>query len=225
MQVRLFILLVTTLALSSCSYFKRKNTVKTITPQGVEESVPKKQYDALLIRYQELNQKYNVLKSEKNEVEGEKLLHELKHDRTAKAKPKVAAKKTAPKKKQTSSKPVIEEDFSQVNVDKEVELYQKGVALFKENKLQTALKIFQSLEQSPLSQVKVRAKAQIGHILLAQNEYDMAMQMYEEIIENYAFSSVSLDAIRNLVVCTDKLKLDDKKNRYESILKDIFEIM
>ena len=79
------------------------------------------------------------------------------------------------------------------------------------------------LESSSNKQIKARAAFLKGEILFQQNEYDLAMQLLEEMIEKYAFSGMVLIALRRLVVCAEKLKLENKKKRYYSILHDFFE--
>ena len=72
------------------------------------------------------------------------------------------------------------------------------------------------------AQVRVRAKYFIGEILFIQEEYDLAMQVFEEIINQHAFSAVIIKSLDRLVECSKKLGLSKKERRYFSILKDIF---
>ena len=96
----------------------------------------------------------------------------------------------------------------------------------------SALNKAKTLKVSPFEQVVVRAKYLSGEILFLQGNYDMAMQAYENIIFEHAFSGVVLKALDRLVVCYDKLKLqaeksqveklEAKRNKYYSMLHDIF---
>ncbi|MBF0359977.1 MAG: hypothetical protein HQK49_03155 [Oligoflexia bacterium] len=83
----------------------------------------------------------------------------------------------------------------------------------------SAMKILQNVENSKFKQVKVRAKFYIGEILLLQKEYDLAMQSYDEIINKYAYSSVTLRALERGALCAKKLSLKDKYERYNSLIR------
>lgn len=70
----------------------------------------------------------------------------------------------------------------------------------------------------------MRAKLQIGELLMKQNQYDLALQSFEDIIQKYAQSGVVIDALRNAAICGDKLGLANKRDQYSSMLKDVFEM-
>ena len=86
-----------------------------------------------------------------------------------------------------------------------------------------ALELVTPLKHSSDRQVQVRAKFLVGEILFQQEEYDLAMQVFEEVITKYAFSGVVLQALNRLITCSEKLALPKKKRRYHSILYDFFE--
>ena len=110
------------------------------------------------------------------------------------------------------------------HIESEMNLYEKGLGLIKVGELKTAITIFKQLEKSPNRQLGVRAKFMQAEIFIAQKEYDLAMQVLEDIVENQAFSGVILQTLAKLVYCCDQLGLLDKKEKYNSILKDIFEV-
>jgi TolA-binding protein len=104
----------------------------------------------------------------------------------------------------------------------QVELYQQAMADMGRARLDIALKAFQSLERSPMLQIRVRSKFQIAEILFTQNEFDLASQVFEDIVKNYAFSGLVIDSLKRLVTCSEKLNLNDKAVKYQSMLSDIF---
>lgn len=114
--------------------------------------------------------------------------------------------------------------LSQDQVQRELMDYQKAVAIRENNKLDDAIKLFQILEKSDNPQIVVRSKIHIGEILMTQNEYDLALQVYDDLINNNAFSGMVIQAIRSAVICADKLGSLKKKNKYLTLLKDVFEI-
>ncbi len=90
------------------------------------------------------------------------------------------------------------------------------------NNLKASLPKMKELERSSNDQVRVRALYYIGKIHMEQREYDLALQVFEELIERAAYSSYVLSTLKELVKCTEKLKLQKKRARYESLLKDVF---
>ena len=86
-----------------------------------------------------------------------------------------------------------------------------------------ATKIFQQLETAGVPAIKVRSKLQIGELLFAKGQHDLALQVFEDIINKNAHSGIVLDALKLAVVCTDKLGIQDKKDQYASMINDVFE--
>jgi hypothetical protein len=60
-------------------------------------------------------------------------------------------------------------------------------------------------------------------MLFRQGEFDLSMQVFEEIITKYAFSGVVIKTLGRLIVCSERLKLAKKREQYFSILHDFFE--
>src|SRR5690606_29406396 len=112
-----------------------------------------------------------------------------------------------------------------VNVPRDVEsqlsLFRRGLALKTTNPGE-ATKIFQQLETQAVSPVQVRAKYQIGEMLLGRGQYDLALQVFEDIIHKHAESGVVLDALRGAVMATEQLGIPNKKEQYASMLNDVF---
>ncbi|MBL7665019.1 MAG: hypothetical protein JNM93_07785 [Bacteriovoracaceae bacterium] len=119
--------------------------------------------------------------------------------------------------------PLSDETFSSEQVKNDILLFRKGKKYLGDNDYDNALAIYQTLEKSPIAQVRVRSKAQIAEILFKQGNYDLAMQVHEEILSHYAFSGVVINSLRQLIICSEKLNLKEKKEKYTSMLTDIFE--
>ena len=77
--------------------------------------------------------------------------------------------------------------------------------------------------EKSLGQIVVRAKIMLGDLLFTQGEFDLASQVYEEVVKKYAFSGYVLKALGRLVSCSEKLKQPDKQAKYYSLLHDFFE--
>ena len=69
---------------------------------------------------------------------------------------------------------------------------------------------------------RVRAKFLRGEVLFHQGEYDIAKQVYEDILTHDAFSGIVLKALERLIVCSEKLKLESERKKYHSILHNFF---
>jgi len=86
-----------------------------------------------------------------------------------------------------------------------------------------ATKIFQQLETQAAPPVKVKAKFELGELLLTKGQYDLSLQIFEDIINHHAYSGVVLQALKGASICADKLGSQNKKDQYESMLNDVFE--
>lgn len=205
-------------------------------PPRRAEYVPKDQYDALMTKYKELLDKKQSSSDREvmpNRNMSDQMIKELDDVKSA---PKNAPviqqtvdifaddKKVAPRIETNvaASAPVISRELDYQTASRLVQKYQEGVELVGKGQTDQALKIFQELERSPMEQIRVRAKYQIAEMLFAQKEYDMAMQVYEDILQTHAFSGVVIKALKKLVICSKELNLNDKANTYNSFLVDIF---
>jgi tetratricopeptide (TPR) repeat protein len=108
-------------------------------------------------------------------------------------------------------------------LEQQINTLHKADKLVRQNRMDSALILLKDLEESSNHQIKVRAKFYLAEMLFRQNEYDLAMQMYEEIVRKYAFSGLVIKSLGRLIVCSEKLKLGKKQERYYSILHDFFE--
>lgn len=109
------------------------------------------------------------------------------------------------------------------DVDEQIVQLREAATLVKVNKFDNALAILKDLESSKEKQIVVRAKLMLGDLLFQQGEFDLAMQAYEDIIKNYAFSGLVVKALGKLVACSEKLKQPEKQAKYYSLLHDFFE--
>ena len=108
-------------------------------------------------------------------------------------------------------------------IDEQITKMREVQELVKVNKFDAALTLLKELENSHEKQIVVRAKIMLGDLLFNQGEFDLASQVYEEVIKKYAFSGLVLKALGKLVVCGEKLKQPEKQAKYYSLLHDFFE--
>lgn len=125
--------------------------------------------------------------------------------------------------KAMSLKPMSTGEIDNALIEDHITKVRKAETLVSQNKFDAALIIIKELERSPVKQVVVRAKYLMGEILFGQGEYDLAMQIFEEILQKHAFSGLVIKTLGRLIVCSEKLKLAGKQEKYYSILHDFFD--
>jgi len=108
-------------------------------------------------------------------------------------------------------------------IDDQIIRLREATELINANKFENALIILKELETSKEKQIVVRSKMMLGDLLFNQGEFDLASQVYEEIISKYAFSGLVLKALGKLIVCSEKLKQPERQAKYYSLLHDFFE--
>ncbi len=107
-------------------------------------------------------------------------------------------------------------------IQREIDRLQKARGLLAKKNFEDSLALLRELENSSVDQVRVRAKFYLGELFFEREEYDLAMQIYEGILRDEAFSSVVVDALGRLIICCQKLGLQEKEKRYYSLLNDFF---
>lgn len=212
--------------------------------------VPKEQYDELARKYQDLlNQSKQMVRAEApaaaaaaEEVKGETQFKPETATATNldpsdlvntidKAIPDMAAvdgvDALKPEAKKAGPALPTSMGVEQINmtddVDDQISRLREVQELVKVNKFEAALTILKELENSKEKQIVVRAKIMLGDLLFNQGEYDLASQVYEEVVKKYAFSGFVLKALGKLVACSEKLKQPEKQAKYYSLLHDFFE--
>lgn len=215
-----FIPAIALLALSSsCSWYKdmQRSLVEDDSRKAKNvRSVPREQYDQLLVKYEELSKKYEKLKE--NPSGSQSLVEEVQNTRTENFGSNVETVDVFSSQTSASTTPV---DVPQ-DIDAQLDLFKKGMSL-KATDAGEATKIFQQLEAKGVPAVKTRAKLQVGEILFSKEQYDLALQVFEDIINKNSQSGVVLDALKFAVVCSEKLGIQNKKDQYASMLTDVFE--
>lgn len=210
---------------TSCSSWL-ETTRKTVSgEEGPRKSgeqvkwVSKSQYDDLMEKYKNLLSEY-----EKNKT-GSSLQNDLNAQ-----KPPVGQLAesvdvfAAPAANESKASPVAPAVMTDGEINKELSLYRKSEALLNVDKKNEALRAFQVLQKSPNRQIRVRSRNYIAQIYKSSGQYDLALQVYEEIIGQDAFSGTILQALAGAIECCEKLGLDEKRIQYQSMLKDVFEV-
>ena len=228
------LLIFLTSSLVSCSMFSHRALLGEDAKKGSapKNMVPREQYDALLKKYEALVNDKQIAAAKTNkkvDLNRPEILDALSNaqepalaetvnvfDETAMAKMPVA-------KGVSKIAPQIDVELNPDAIEKEIGLIREAQEFVVQNKFNNAMENLKALEKSPVKQIRVNAKFLVGEILFKQQEYDLALQVFEEIITQNAFSGVVIKSLGRLIVCAEKLKLAEKQQRYHSLLHDFFE--
>ncbi len=232
-------LLLLSLLLSSCSWLERmeRNLVgdegNVHAAKSKKQSVPKAQYDELLSRYEDLNKQYQALKDGRA---SDPMITEIKEapmisNQGVDNAPRVETVDAFTGEKESSPAAVPSDapalpsstSLDANDVESQLNKYRQAKAI-RGTQASEAMKIYQDLAASAIPAIKVRSQLQMGEILMQQGEFDLALQAFEGVITKMAHSGVVLEALRNAVVCSEKLGLMQKKDQYLSLLRDVFQV-
>jgi tetratricopeptide (TPR) repeat protein len=208
---------------SSCSWYRNmeRSLISDDEKQAKKSrTVSREQYDQLLVKYEELSKKYEQLKENPN-ANQPSLVDELQNTQGENF-----ARPSANVDTETVSiqpgQPVVVAAEAPADLESQLSLYRRGLALKASNPAE-ATKIFQQLESQSEPVVKVRARLQVGELLFSKQQYDLALQVFEDIINKNSSSGVVLEALKYAAVCSEKLGIQNKKDQYTSMLNDVFE--
>ncbi len=210
------------LVLNSCSWYRNferglveddENKVRN------SRTVPREQYDQLLVKFEKLSKKYEQSKeSPKKQNLLEEELQKTASENFANTSNNVETVDAFPADQQVvANGQDVPED-----VESQLSLFQRGISLKSSNPGE-ATKIFQQLESQATPAIRVRSKLEIGEMLFSKSQFDLALQVFEDIINKQAHSGVVLDALKYAVICSEKLGITNKKDQYSSMLNDVFE--
>ena len=234
-------------ALNSCSWIDTNRSSlfgddEEIASTDEQQMVPKEQFDELAKKYETLLKQRRVENSQMSTVQANKLMNDMETEQVidsdivaqeiskVKAASELGGTVDVFNQEAPRSAPIPETvniaasaSYDANLVEAQITQIRKAEALVSQNKFDQALTTIKNLEKSPLKQIVVRAKFLLGEILFKQGEYDLSMQIFEEVIGQYAFSGLVIKTLGRLIVCSEKLKLASKQEKYYSILHDFFE--
>lgn len=239
-------LLVCLILLSSCSWVTSRRSLfgDEAQEEGSSQAVatvPKSQFDALAQKYEALLKERqssgvqekaiekispNEANQMMNQMEGDPSLLVDKLNKvksTSELAETVDVFQSQPAAQQRSFKPMSTGTINSGLIEDHIAKVRKAEGLVNQRKYDNAITLIKELERSPVKQVVVRAKYLMGEILFSQGEYDLSLQIFEEILERHAFSGLVIKTLGRLIVCSEKLKLVGKQEKYYSILHDFFE--
>ena len=221
-----WMLISSTLLVSSCAWLDsvERKLVGEEQPRNTvskrPQMVPKSQYDELLARFEETKRENEALKDGRSNP----LVNDLQSTPTLTNQGvKSAAQGETVDVFSGGAGGTAASDAAPGDVEAQLMNYRQAISLQTQNSGE-AMKMFSSLARNAAPAIKVRSQLHMGEILMQQGEFDLAMQAFDEIITRQAHSGVVLDALRNSVVCADKLGMKAKSDQYRSLLRDVFQV-
>jgi len=214
-----------------CSLFSGDSQKRAAGGQdSLKGTVSKEQYYSLLRRHEDLQKKYNKLTDNKDAEAG-------RNEMTASLKRELenvpgvqgagSPAETVDVFAENSKSPIplpmgAGGEVDEGKLDFEIKELFRAKRLISEKKFDESLKVLQTLEKSSFLQIQVRSKFTIGSLMLDQKEYDLALQVFEEIISRFAFSGYVIESLRKAGICAKRLGLEKKEKQYTSMLYDVF---
>lgn len=212
------------LALNSCSWYRdlERSLVEDDEKKAARSrTVPREQYDNLLVKYEELSKKYEQLKEGKEQNSLVDEVQKTSAENFSQGTSQVETVDAFSGQAAPAQQVVVSEEIPG-DIESQLGLYRKGLTLKASNSGE-ATKIFQQLETQGAPAIRARSKLQMGEILYVKEQYDLALQVFEDIIQKHAHSGVVLEALKYAEICSEKLSLQNKKDQYASMLNDVFE--
>lgn len=214
-----------------CSWLSKRRAAYEQDVAATSSNVSREDHLKLQKRFDELAERYSHLQAElASQSQGEMLSElgkvpapELAETVDVFAKQQSPVMPKAEAKSQTAGLVMSSNDIDPDLVEEHISILRKSQVLISQNRFDEGLREIKKIENSPVRQIRVRAKFNLGEILFNQQEFDLALQIYEEIIKQEAFSGIVLKTLGRLIVCTENLKLTQKRDTYFSILNDFFE--
>jgi TolA-binding protein len=212
-------------SLNSCSWYRNLERSLDESPKDAKRSqtVSRSQYDQLLVKYEELSKKYEQLK-EKPKGSQDTLIDELQNTKTDENFSQGSTSDAETVDVFSANEGKVDESLPvevPADVKSQIILFRRGVALKSSNQSE-ATKIFQELDHRAVFPIKVRAKYNLGEMLLEKGQFDLALQIFEDIINKHASSGIVLLALKGAVLASEKLGMMNKKDQYFSMLDDVF---
>jgi len=203
---------------SSCSWLDRMERSlvgeEESPPSSKRATVPKAQYDELLAKLEALKRENEALKSGRSGSDA--LVGDL-------SKAPVEGSPQGQTVDVFGGAAAGDVPAAPGGLEGQLMNYRQAVAMQEQNAGE-AMRLFASLARGAAPAIRARSQLRMGEILMKQGEWDLAMQAFDEIITQQAHSGAVLDALRHLVVCSDKLGLAQKRDQYQSLLRDVFQV-
>lgn len=104
---------------------------------------------------------------------------------------------------------------------KDLDTLQKALQLYSSKQWDASMGQLRTIVQSSNDQVQVRARFYAGKILQYKQKHSLALQVFEQIIEQNGYSSLSMLALKEAVASSKEAQIKDKELFYQTSLDDL----
>lgn len=104
---------------------------------------------------------------------------------------------------------------------KDLDILQKALQLYSSKQWDASMGQLRQIVQSNNDQVQVRARFYAGKILQYKNKHNLALQVFEQIIEQNGYSSLAMLALKEATFSAKEAQLKDKELFYQTSLDDL----
>lgn len=195
---------------SSSSTAARPHRTSLSQSGGSSETVPREQYEMLQARYEALKAKHPEDAS-LDAASGGPVdpTVELSHG-GSEAQDQLASMMTVSESPQGQASAGGSGDYEELR---------KGILAFEVKKYDLAMNYFDKLTNSPEDQVRYRSRFYAARILYIKKEFSLALQVFEDLIERFAFSGLTIDSLQFAQDCAARLGQIEKVKKYQALSK------
>lgn len=104
---------------------------------------------------------------------------------------------------------------------KDIDVLQKALQLYSTKQWDASMGQLRQIVQSSNDQVQVRARFYAGKILQYKNKHTLALQVFEQIIEQNGYSSLAMLALKEATFSAKEAQNKDKELFYQTSLDDL----
>lgn len=174
-----------------------------------DEKVSKEEYEKLLVKYKALVEKNTPsqptaksLKVHSNPILESKQVEDFRKSLIS-SESNVVSKNS--------------KNYHSKRVRKDIGLLYQAYSMFNQKKFGDVIIILKELEDSQVFQIRAQARFLLGKTMYEQGEYDVAMQIFEEIVLKMRGTVFGLLSLEKLISCTDKVGLMQKKKYFSQL--------
>lgn len=116
---------------------------------------------------------------------------------------------------------IFDNNVAGASTNSDLETLKNALDLYSKKQWDASMGQLRSIVQSQNDQVQVRARFYAGKILQYKNKHNLALQVFEQIIEQNGYSSLSLLSVKEALVSAKIAQLKDKEIFYQSSLDEM----
>jgi hypothetical protein len=128
---------------------------------------------------------------------------------------------SAPEMADPNSVWLFDNRVSDEKMEGDLETLKVALELYSKKQWDASMGQLRTLVQSKNDQVQVRARFYAGKILQYKNKHPLALQVFEQIIEQNGYSSLALLSVKEASFSAKVAQLKDKEIFYQTSLEDL----